>query len=122
MYLNLDTTDIAPYLRDGGYSVFYRDVFGPNSFITLDGKTHEDLVARKAVITAVLTLVTTAELAVIVAACDDVSSVTYFDTKTNDYATVTAKATVSIGTVLITKSTIYYWGGNRGIVITLEEK
>ena len=121
MYLLLDSTDIMPYVKYGGYSVGHKKVLGPNSFTTLDGTYHEDVIAKKTIIQVALKPVTTDELTIVVNACEDISSATYFDTKTNAYKTINVIADVSIASVVINADTVLYWGGSDGIIITLEE-
>ncbi len=122
MYLTLDAYDIAPYIKANGYSISYKNVVGPNSFTTLDGVYHEDIIAKKAVISAALIPLATSVVSEIAQMCDTMVTATYFDSKTNDYITINAKATMSVATVVINKDSIYYWGGADGIVITIEEK
>jgi len=121
MNLYLDSTDIGSYLKHGGYSVFYKKILGPNSFHTLDGTYHEDIIVRKAVVTANLLPLTSEQLASIMVLCDNISQITYFDTKINAEKTVNATASVSIASVLVTLNSAHYWSDTEGLTLTLEE-
>ena len=122
MNLYLGTTDIAEHIKYGGYSVGYNKILGPNSFTTLDGTYHEDVIAKKVVVVAALVPITSAELSAILVLCDNLTTATYLDTKTNTYVTANVTATVSMASVVINQNNALYWGDSNGLILTLEEK
>lgn len=123
MQLKIDDNDFSEYLTKRGYNVTYKKIMGVNSFYTLDGTYHEDILARKAVVVADLKPMTSAQLAVFIDACDDCEYATYLDTKTNTTVTKKAIATVSSASIALNKNNILHWAsGGNGITLTIEER
>lgn len=120
MILYLDNTDFTAYVKNRGYTVEYRKVIGPNSFTTLDGRDHEDIIKLKAVVSVPLNQMNSAKLATITAACHNAKGATFYDTESGTYVTRDVKAMLSEVSVLMTKNGTQYWG--KEILLTLEEK
>ena len=120
MTLYLDNTNFSTYVKNRGYTVAYRKVVGPNSFTTLDGKYHEDVIAKKAVVSVPLNPVNSSQLAALTAACYDAKKATFYDTEQGADVTRDVTATLSEVSVLMTKNGTQYWGTE--ILLTLEEK
>ena len=120
MTLFLDNVDYTTYVKNRGYAVAYRKVVGPNSFTTLDGTTHEDIIAKKAVVSVPLNQMNSTQLAALTAACYNAKRATFFDTESGGNVTKDVSASLSEVSVLMTKNGTKYWGTE--ILLTLEEK
>lgn len=123
MTLLIDSVDYSALLPRRGYTVGYKKVLGPNNCTTLDGTYHEDVIARKAVVTVNLLPMTTAQLTALLNACDDCVNATFLDTKTNTTVTRAAIATLSSASIALNRSNAVFWNQNgSGITLTIEEK
>ena len=120
--LNVDGVDYKSYMAKHGYTVGYKKILGPNSCTTLDGRTHEDVIAEKAIVNVSLRILNTAEIAVIQnAQSKNYVVVTYFDTKSQADKTVNMKVITSAASLLLENSLSYWGSGSTGISLTLEE-
>lgn len=120
MTLYLDNTDFSTYVKKRGYSVSYKRILGPNSFTTLDGTYHEDVIAKKAIVDVPLNPLTAANLATLTDAVYKATSATFYDSETGVNVTKSVTASLSTASVIMTKGTTQYWG--EELVLTLEEK
>ena len=122
MQLTVNGIDFSELMTKYGYAVGYNEIEGSNTVTTLDGTTHYDILARKAVVTVLLRPLKSASLSSIVTLCaNDQVSVSYFDTKTNAIRTTTMKPALSSANVALINTDTYWGGGQSGIVLTLEE-
>ena len=124
MRLVIDSIDFSEYLTKYGYTVTQKKVLGGNSIVTLDGTSHEDILAWKDVVMVEMKPLTPSQLATLVAACKkETVTATYFDTETNAYVSQVMKPTLSQAKIALNKTSAVYWsGGGSGIQLTLEEK
>lgn len=123
MTLLIDSVDFSSYLTKRGYTVDYKKVMGANSCYTLDGTYHEDVLARKAVVTAPLLPMTSAKLSAIIKACDSCTNATFLDTKTNTIVTKPVIATLSSASIALNKANALFWNNSgNGISLTIEER
>lgn len=120
MTLFLDGAEYTDKVKRRGYSVFYKKVLGPNSFTTLDGTFHEDVLAKKSVVSVPLNPMTSEDLAAFTKAVHNVKVARFFDSETGMDITKTVSANLSVATVLMDKNGKKYWGDE--LTLTLEEK
>jgi len=120
MTLFLDSADFSSYVKKRGYSVTYKKILGPNSFTTLDGTYHEDVIAKKAVVSVPLNPVTAVNLSTLTNAIYKASSATFYDPEVGADVTKSVFATLSTASVVMTKGATQYWG--EELILTLEEK
>lgn len=121
--LNVDGVNYNTYMAKRGYSVGYNKVTGPNSCMTLDGVTHEDIIAEKAIVAVSLKPLNDDNLSVIL----NVQSkkfvvVTYYDPKTKTDRTTNMRITTTAQSISMENSLSVLWGnGSGGSTLTLEE-
>lgn len=121
--LNVDGVNYNQFMARRGYSVSYKKISGPNTCTTLDGKTHEDILAEKAIVTVSLKPLTTVNLATVLnAQSKKFVVVTYYDPKTQENKTVNMRVTTTAASIVIENTASLSWGaGGGGSTLTLEE-
>lgn len=121
--LIVDGVNYAPFLAMYGYAVGYNKTKGPNTCTTLDGKTHEDILAEKAIVTVSLRPLNEDNLSIILnSQSKKLVVVTYFDTKTKVNRTANMKITTPPASLILENNINTLWGnGNSGISLLLEE-
>ena len=121
--LIVDGVNYAPFLAKYGYTVGYNKVKGPNTCTTLDGKTHDDIIAEKAVVTVSLRPLNEDNLSIILnAQSKKFVVVTYFDTKTKTDRTTNMRIATPAASLILENNINTLWGNeNAGISLLLEE-
>jgi hypothetical protein len=121
--LIVDGVNYSAFLAKYGYTVGYNKIIGPNTCTTLDGKTHEDIIAEKAVVTVSLRPLNEDNLSIVLNAQSKKSVVvTYFDTKTKADRATNMKVTTPAASLVLENNINTLWGNeNAGISMVLEE-
>ncbi len=121
--LIVDGVNYSTFLAMYGYTVGYNKIIGPNTCTTLDGKTHDDIIAEKAVVTVSLRPLNEDNLSIVLNAQSKKSVVvTYFDTKTQADRATNMKVTTPAASLILENNINTLWGvDNAGINLILEE-
>lgn len=113
MVLNINGTDMVPYIAYGGLAWQRADVDGPNAGRTLDAEMHRDRVAIKIRWDVTCRPVTAAELSKILTAVEpEYVTVQYTDPVTNTVKTGTFYSNnIPANFMMITRGGVEYWTG-----------
>lgn len=120
--LIVDGVDYNPIMARG-YTAGYIKVKGPNTCTTLDGVTHEDIIAEKAFVSVPLKPLNSDNLAIILnAQSKKYVLVNYYDPKTKAQRNANMKVATTAQSIVLENSLSLLWGnGNTGGTLTLEE-
>lgn len=123
MIFEIDGKDFSHILSKRGYEVLINKIEGANKVITLDGKTHEDILATKMVVNVPVIPLNNEQTSELMTAVANCKRATFLDTRNGEIVTKRVSADLSGSKLVFNAKGRQYWGTSEkeGMTLTLQE-